>query len=149
MAGACGEVPLVPLSTGTNNVFPESREATIAGLATGLVPPASIRPEATDAKQILRLDMNGVSQDLAVVDISVSEHRWVGSKALWRPEMLDQIFVAFAESGRDWTVIRGRTHPACLPARTSWPATRFGAAGTGGSYFAMPDRTWANIACRN
>ena len=37
VAGACGEVPIVPLSTGTNNVFPESREATIAGLATGLV----------------------------------------------------------------------------------------------------------------
>ncbi len=47
--------------------------------------------------KILRLDMDGVHKDLAVVDISVSENRWVGSKALWRPEDLDQIFVAFAE----------------------------------------------------
>ena len=37
VAGACGEIPIMPLSTGTNNVFPESREATIAGLAAGLV----------------------------------------------------------------------------------------------------------------
>ena len=97
-AGACGDVPLMPLSTGTNNVFPESREATIAGLATGLVASGKIpAAEATVRNKILRLEMDGVHKDLAVVDISVSENRWVGSKALWRPEALDQIFVAFAE----------------------------------------------------
>ena len=99
VAGACGEVPIVPLSTGTNNVFPESREATIAGLATGLVATGKIpAAEATVRNKILRLEIDGVQKDLAVVDISVSENRWVGSKALWRPEDLDQIFVAFAES---------------------------------------------------
>jgi hypothetical protein len=36
---------------------------------------------------------------VALVDIAVSENRWVGSKALWRPETLDQIFVTFAECG--------------------------------------------------
>jgi predicted polyphosphate/ATP-dependent NAD kinase len=88
----------MPLSTGTNNVFPESREATIAGLATGLVASGKIpAAEATVRNKILRLEMDGVHKDVAVVDISVSENRWVGSKALWRPEALDQIFVAFAE----------------------------------------------------
>ena len=37
VAKACGDVPLCALSTGTNNAFPEMREATVAGLATGLV----------------------------------------------------------------------------------------------------------------
>jgi predicted polyphosphate/ATP-dependent NAD kinase len=98
VAGACGEVPIVPLSTGTNNVFPESREATIAGLATGLVAAGKIpAAEVIVRNKILRLELDGVHKDLAVVDISVSENRWVGSKALWRPEDLDQIFVAFAE----------------------------------------------------
>jgi predicted polyphosphate/ATP-dependent NAD kinase len=100
VAGACGDVPIMPLSTGTNNVFPESREATIAGIATGLVAAGKIPwAEATVRNKILRLVMDGVDQDLAVVDISVSENRWVGSKALWRPEALDQIFVTFAEPG--------------------------------------------------
>src|SRR5579872_1773069 len=36
-AAAVGEVPLLALSTGTNNVFPAVREATVAGLAAGLV----------------------------------------------------------------------------------------------------------------
>ena len=37
VARACGQVPLMPLSTGTNNVFPLMIEATTAGLAAGLV----------------------------------------------------------------------------------------------------------------
>src|SRR5260221_13885626 len=36
-ASAAGEVPMLALSTGTNNTFPAVREATIAGLAAGFV----------------------------------------------------------------------------------------------------------------
>src|SRR3954465_2403578 len=32
-----GDVPICALSTGTNNAFPEMRETTVAGIATGLV----------------------------------------------------------------------------------------------------------------
>ena len=66
VAGACGEVPMVPLSTGTNNVFPESREATIAGLATGLVATGKIpAAEATVRNKVLRLEIDGVQKDLS------------------------------------------------------------------------------------
>src|SRR5262245_10710556 len=37
VARASGDVPLMPISTGTNNVFPTMIEGTIAGLAAGLV----------------------------------------------------------------------------------------------------------------
>ena len=36
VAKASGDVPLMPISTGTNNVFPVMIEGTIAGLAAGL-----------------------------------------------------------------------------------------------------------------
>jgi len=36
VAQGCGTVPLVPISTGTNNVFPTMIDGTIAGLAAGL-----------------------------------------------------------------------------------------------------------------
>ncbi|HCF71167.1 MAG TPA: ATP-NAD kinase, partial [Syntrophomonas sp.] len=36
IAKGCGRIPLVPISTGTNNVFPEMVEGTIAGLAAGV-----------------------------------------------------------------------------------------------------------------
>src|SRR5204863_8033022 len=37
VAKGCGDMPLVPISTGTNNVFPEMVEGTLAGLAAGLI----------------------------------------------------------------------------------------------------------------
>src|SRR5262245_5353705 len=37
VARGCGDLPLMPISTGTNNVFPIMIEATTAGLAAGLV----------------------------------------------------------------------------------------------------------------
>jgi predicted polyphosphate/ATP-dependent NAD kinase len=55
-ASAAGETPLVSLSTGTNNVFPAMREATIAGLAAGLI--ATGRVPVDDAcyrNKVLRL----------------------------------------------------------------------------------------------
>src|SRR4051812_2314050 len=36
-AAASGDVPLLPLSTGTNNAFPEMWEATVAGVAAALL----------------------------------------------------------------------------------------------------------------
>jgi hypothetical protein len=37
VAKGCGYVPLVPISTGTNNVFPVMVEGTLAGLAAAVV----------------------------------------------------------------------------------------------------------------
>ena len=99
VAMACGETPITTLSTGTNNVFPAIREATIAGLATGLV--ATRRVSLTEAvvrNKVLRVEINGASRELALVDAAISRDLWIGSKALWRPETLSQIFVAFSET---------------------------------------------------
>jgi predicted polyphosphate/ATP-dependent NAD kinase len=98
VAGVCGETPVMALSTGTNNVFPEIREATVAGIATGLVAAGRVcRDKATRRNKRLQVEVNGVPSGLAVVDISISNDSWTGAKALWRPEMLSQLFVTFAE----------------------------------------------------
>lgn len=99
VARVAGGVPLVSLSTGTNNVFPAVREATIAGLAAGLVATGQVDVnEACYRNKVLRLVVNGTSSDLALVDLCVSDELFVGSKALWRAEGLDQLFVTFAEA---------------------------------------------------
>jgi predicted polyphosphate/ATP-dependent NAD kinase len=36
------EMPLIPLSTGTNNAFPRFLESTLAGLAAGYYPPTTL-----------------------------------------------------------------------------------------------------------
>ncbi len=98
VAKACGEIPLMALSTGTNNVFPAMREATVAGLATGLVATGRVpTSDATHRSKVLRIDVNGAPSDLALVDVAISDELWTGSRALWRAESIREIFAAFAE----------------------------------------------------
>ena len=62
------EVPLLPLSTGTNNVFPVSVEATCAGLAAGLVATGQIAlQDAAQRCKLIHVQGPG-STDLAVID---------------------------------------------------------------------------------
>ena len=82
VAKACGDTPIVALSTGTNNAFPEMREATIAGLAAGLF---------TD--QLIREPALKVGDDLALVDVAVSNRPFAGAKALWRADSITELFV--------------------------------------------------------
>jgi len=99
VAKKCGAVPLVTLSTGTNNAFPEIREATVAGLAAGLVAMEKVAvSDVCSRSKILHVDKNGVLEDVALVDICLTSACWVGTKALWQAECLNELFVTFAES---------------------------------------------------
>lgn len=96
-AAACGETPLLPLSTGTNNAFPVIREATVAGLAAGL-----LAVEAVDARAVVHrattLEVRvGTRTETALVDVCVSTARHVGARALWDPSSLTELFCTFAE----------------------------------------------------
>lgn len=97
VARHCQNVPLCTLSTGTNNAFPTMREATVAGLATGLVATGQAGGEALRREKILRVGVNGeADRDCALVDVAVSADHFVGARALWRPEEISEIFVASA-----------------------------------------------------
>jgi predicted polyphosphate/ATP-dependent NAD kinase len=97
-AKGAGEIPLIPISTGTNNVIPEFIEGTIAGLAAGYF---SITSEDNRSKLIVRqkkLDVivNGKIVDTALVDIAVISDQHVGSRAVWEPDRLLQVAVTRA-----------------------------------------------------
>jgi predicted polyphosphate/ATP-dependent NAD kinase len=94
VAKACGDVPLCALSTGTNNVFPEMRETTVAGIATGLV--ATGRARALRREAALAVKVRGAEHDLALVDVAASRERFIGARALWRPHDVSELFVTFA-----------------------------------------------------
>lgn len=97
VAGACGDVPIVPLSTGTNNVFPELREATVAGLAAGLVAAGRVRAEDVCRRnKVLVVDDNG-RRELALVDVCATTHAAVAARAVWEADSLRALFVTFAE----------------------------------------------------
>lgn len=96
-SAASGDVALLPLSTGTNNAFPEMWEATVAGSAAGLLATGRVAAvEATYRAKVLRIEA-GATRDMALVDVCVSTVAHVGSKALWQPETLRAVYCAFAE----------------------------------------------------
>jgi len=96
-AGAVGEVPLLALSTGTNNVFPAVREATTAGLAAGLVATGAVPAREVTARAKLLEARVGGRAETALVDVAVCTERHVASRAVWDPATLTQLFCAFAE----------------------------------------------------
>jgi len=96
-ASAAGDVPMLALSTGTNNTFPAVREATIAGLAAGLVATGAVPADGVTARAKLLEARVGDRAETALIDVAVSTERHVGSRAVWDPATLTQLFCAFAE----------------------------------------------------
>ena len=96
-AAACGDVPLLPLSTGTNNAFPRMREATVAGMALALVATGRVDPEVGIRRASALQVRAGGRSELALVDVCVSSEHHVGSRALWNPDTITELYCTFAE----------------------------------------------------
>lgn len=91
------DAPLVPISTGTNNVFPSLVEATMAGAAAGLV--ASERLALQDVAQqakVLRVEAQG-RKTLSLIDAVRLEGDHAGNRMPFDPEMLRDVILTRAE----------------------------------------------------
>ena len=98
VAKECGSVPLVPISTGTNNVFPTLIEGTVAGLAAGLVARGIVdAAEATRATKRLEILRDGELADIALVDAVVYDAQHIGARAIWNEQGIRQIVLTRAE----------------------------------------------------
>lgn len=97
VARECGPVPLATISSGTNNAFPELREATLVGMAAALVATGRVSEAAgLRANKRLRVRGRGVDE-IALVDVCVSRQDSTGAGAVWRGEDLCALFASFAE----------------------------------------------------
>ncbi|MEA3406899.1 MAG: NAD(+)/NADH kinase [Chloroflexota bacterium] len=94
VAKGAGDTPLLPLSTGTNNVLPSGVEETVAGLAAGAVA-QEVFPlqEVAFRHKWLEVSINGDSRDRALVDVAALRGHFVGSGAVWKVENVQQIVV--------------------------------------------------------
>ena len=71
VAKGCTTIPLLPISTGTNNVFPENIEGTIAGIASGLISKNLVDLNKTTYKSnLLEIWIDKSLKDIALVDIA-------------------------------------------------------------------------------
>jgi predicted polyphosphate/ATP-dependent NAD kinase len=94
VAKACGEVPLVAVSTGTNNAFPRMIDGTVAGLAAGLYArdPGRFARVVVPTKR-LEIWHQGELHDIALVDVAVSTQQFVGARALWDVASIHEVFL--------------------------------------------------------
>lgn len=102
VAKGCGDVPIVAISTGTNNVFPHMVEGTLAGLAAGLVATGAAFNHS-DRKRVIRrmprldLLLDGQLSDMALIDVVTSNHVWIGARAIWDPGHLRDVVLSRIE----------------------------------------------------
>jgi predicted polyphosphate/ATP-dependent NAD kinase len=98
VAKGCRDVPLVPISTGTNNVFPTMIEGTVAGLAAGFVARGDLDGQDV-VRPTLRLEIwrAGELVDIALIDAVVYDGHFTGARAIWQADGLRQIVLTRAE----------------------------------------------------
>ncbi len=97
VAKGCGSVPLMPISTGTNNVFPCMIEGTIAGMAAGVVAAQIVQTEkVTRPNKRLEIERNGTPTDIALVDVVVYDDVFIGARAVWDMSKVREVILARA-----------------------------------------------------
>jgi hypothetical protein len=98
VARAWRDVPLVPLSTGTNNVFPLSVEATAAGAAAGLVASGRVPlEEVACAQKCVHIEIDGEPDDLALIDALLLADDHVGNLMPVEARRIRDVVLARAE----------------------------------------------------
>ena len=98
VAKGAGDVPVVPISTGTNNVFPQMVEGTLAGIAAGSVA-AGVDGVESAITRCKRLDVlvDGEQVDMALIDAAVSTEMFVGARAVWNMDTVGDVFLTRAD----------------------------------------------------
>ncbi len=90
------KVPMIPVSTGTNNAFPAFLEGTSVGLAAAAMVSGIIEnpQECIRECKLLEITKNGTPVDVALVDILFTTGISSGSKAVWDVREMKHVVVA-------------------------------------------------------
>jgi hypothetical protein len=100
VAKTCADTPLLPISTGTNNVFPAMVEGTLAGMAAGVTAlNSSSRPNFIKQVPCLVLKYGTEIVDLALIDVVVSKAGFIASRAVWDISNVQEVFLSRAKPG--------------------------------------------------
>jgi len=97
VASAAPRLPMATLSSGTNNVFPDLREATVTGLAAALFATGRVSREQALKSNKRLIVRSGEREEIALVDVCVTRHQHIGARAVWDAEAIAELFVTFAE----------------------------------------------------
>jgi hypothetical protein len=112
------DVPLIAISTGTNNVFPSTVDGTTAGVAAALVATGAVALERVSrrAKRVaLRIDTPGSSSvvnEHALVEAALIDTAFVGARAVSDPATIRWVVACIANpASTGLASVAGRVHP--------------------------------------
>jgi predicted polyphosphate/ATP-dependent NAD kinase len=114
VAKNCSEVPLLPISTGTNNVVPLFVEGTVAGAAAAYV---ALHPEVQRDLLCFRhkrllVYVDGQEVDQALVEVALVCTGFLGARAVWEASAVRQVFATRAQPiNIGLSAIPGTVHP--------------------------------------
>ncbi|HHZ01712.1 MAG TPA: ATP-NAD kinase, partial [Tissierellia bacterium] len=87
------DVPIIPVSTGTNNVYPQFYEGTTVGIAASYI---SLNRGNYDLDRSKRIEVyiNGKFSDIALVDAVITDLPYVGSKVVSETQNIKELIVS-------------------------------------------------------
>ena len=93
------DIDLIPLSTGTNNVYPLTVEPTIAGIVAGLNATGRLtEPSLKSRSKVIHLESRG-HRDIALIDLVKLKNDQLGSLLPFKSENIEQLLLTRAEPG--------------------------------------------------
>jgi len=92
-----GNTPLLPISTGTNNVIPYFIDGTLAGIAAAAVANDLVNDSVTYRLRRILLIINGEVIDQALVDLGATLYPFRGARAVIDPNMITETFISLVK----------------------------------------------------
>lgn len=117
------DIPVIPISTGTNNAFPVFIEPTVAGTALGLVAIGAVCiEEVSNQSKLIHVSDHEEDTDIALIDAVAVNDPYVGSLELFDPKTMvlailtqaDPIAIGFSSVGGLLQPVTGQDEHALI-----------------------------------
>jgi hypothetical protein len=112
------QVPLIAISTGTNNVFPSNVDGTTAGVAAALIATGAVAlDEASHTAKRIMLDiddptLSATVHETALVEAALIDTTFVGARAVSEPSSIRWVVACIANPASTGVAsVAGRVHP--------------------------------------
>lgn len=86
-------VPIIPVSTGTNNVYPEFWEGTTVGIAASYISKYGSNDNLAHKGKRIEVSIDGKFVDIALVDAAITNVPYVGSRIVANLTDIEEVFV--------------------------------------------------------
>ncbi|HBU13343.1 MAG TPA: ATP-NAD kinase [Clostridiales bacterium] len=95
-AKVIGDVPLIPVSTGTNNVYPVFMEGTAVAAAAAAIADGVVKRDEIARGKRIEVEISDGQRDIALVDAVLSKKDYVGARAIVDESEISALFVSQA-----------------------------------------------------